>query len=65
MTYIPSLVMMRYVPLVWKSPTIFPCPSTSILPRMSSGQAILPKSGGFLRSLRWTCPPTRPPPAPP
>lgn len=41
-TYIPSLVTMRYVPLGSNSPTIFPDLSTSMLPRISSGHAILP-----------------------
>lgn len=44
---------------------MLPCASTSTLPKMSSGQAMRPKSGGFLKSLRWTQPPTPPPPGPP
>lgn len=64
-TYIPSLVTMRYVPLGSSLPTTSPCSSTSTLPKMSSGHAMRPKSGGFLRSLRCTHPPRPPPPAPP
>lgn len=65
LTYIPSFVRTLYVPLGWAFPTTWPEPLTSMLPRMSSGHAILPKSGGFRRSLRWTQPPTPAPPAPP
>jgi hypothetical protein len=37
MTYIPWFVTILYVPLAWKLPRISPLPSTSTLPRMSSG----------------------------
>ena len=64
-TYIPWFVITRYVPLGTTFPTISPLPSTSTLPRISSGHAIRPKSGGFLESLRCTWPPLPAPPAPP
>lgn len=37
LTYIPSFVKILYVPLGWKFPWIWPWPSTSTLPKMSSG----------------------------
>src|SRR5690606_1169633 len=46
-TYMASLVRILYVPLGCTLPTTSPSPFTSTLPRMSSGQAILTKSGGF------------------
>ena len=61
----PSFVRIRYVPLGCTVPTTSPWSLTCTLPRISSGQAILPKSGGFLLSLRCTQPPRPPPPAPP
>lgn len=64
-TYIPSFVRILYVPLGSSLPTISPLALTSTLPRISSGHAILPKSGGFLASLRCTYPPIPAPPAPP